>query len=47
LIWFVGSYALDVGMCAWGINKLSDDFRAVRRVKSNRPFPFAFSCPAL
>jgi ABC-type transport system involved in multi-copper enzyme maturation permease subunit len=27
VIWFAGSYALDVGFCAWGINKLSDDFR--------------------
>ena len=25
--WFLGSYAFDVGFCAWAINKLSDDFR--------------------
>ncbi len=28
VIWFLASYALDVGFCAWAINKLSDDFRA-------------------
>jgi ABC-type Na+ efflux pump permease subunit len=27
VIWFLGGYALDVALCAWGIHKLTDDFR--------------------
>ena len=34
--WFLGSYAFDVGFCAWAINKLSDDFR-IADFKSQRP----------
>ena len=43
--WFLGSYALDVGFCAWAIHKLSGDFRlaAARGYGPVRPaFRFAF-----